>query len=219
MIARTEWRRRKLTKRVSSPCSACGCILLDVRACAAWRSAWLSSCAAPHAAQLTPAAGAAGGGEAAHRGRRGQHAQAPEGDPGGPQAVGADARHPGAPWVHPPAACQAHLPPGLTSGMLLRSVHGETLSARRARAKRRCAHCRCPAEPTGWRALCWWSSARPPWVQPRQPPLPQGEKMVGGSGIKPPKLVEEDQERTYIPRPVGEQHRPPPPKPTQRRPT
>lgn len=42
----------------------------------------------------------------------------------------------------------------------------------------------------------------------------QGEKMVGGSGIKPPKLVEEDSDRTYIPRPVGEQHRPPPPKPS-----
>ena len=38
--------------------------------------------------------------------------------------------------------------------------------------------------------------------------------MIGGSGIKPPKLVEEDQDRTYIPRPVGEQHRPLPPKPS-----
>ncbi|KAK9798524.1 hypothetical protein WJX73_007542 [Symbiochloris irregularis] len=39
-----------------------------------------------------------------------------------------------------------------------------------------------------------------------------GEKMVAGSGIKPPKLVQEDEDRTYIPRPVGEQFRPPPPK-------
>ena len=41
--------------------------------------------------------------------------------------------------------------------------------------------------------------------------------MVAGSGIKPPKLVQEDEDRTYIPRPVGEQFRPPPPKAARER--
>lgn len=44
-----------------------------------------------------------------------------------------------------------------------------------------------------------------------------GEKNVAGGGIKPPKLVQEDEDRTYIPRPVGEQYRPPPPKVTRDR--
>jgi DnaJ homolog subfamily C member 8 len=45
------------------------------------------------------------------------------------------------------------------------------------------------------------------------------EYMKGGGGkkvaahIKPPKAKTWDEERTYVQRPVGEQHRPPPPKP------
>jgi DnaJ family protein C protein 8 len=35
----------------------------------------------------------------------------------------------------------------------------------------------------------------------------------GGGHIKPPKQKTRDEERTYVQRPVGEQHRPPPPKP------
>lgn len=35
----------------------------------------------------------------------------------------------------------------------------------------------------------------------------------GGGHIKPPKQKTHDEERTYVQRPVGEQHRPPPPKP------
>lgn len=35
----------------------------------------------------------------------------------------------------------------------------------------------------------------------------------GGTHIKPPKQKTWDEEKTYVQRPVGEQHRPPPPKP------
>ena len=38
----------------------------------------------------------------------------------------------------------------------------------------------------------------------------QGKNLSLG-GIKPPKLKIEDEEKTYIQRPVGEQFRPPPP--------
>jgi DnaJ family protein C protein 8 len=41
--------------------------------------------------------------------------------------------------------------------------------------------------------------------------------MMGG--LKPPKLKEEDAEKTYIQRPVGEQFRPPPPKGASKRPS
>ncbi|KAK9810532.1 hypothetical protein WJX72_012264 [[Myrmecia] bisecta] len=40
----------------------------------------------------------------------------------------------------------------------------------------------------------------------------KSKKGIATGGIKPPKLKEEDAEKTYIQRPVGEQHRPPQPK-------
>ncbi len=43
-----------------------------------------------------------------------------------------------------------------------------------------------------------------------------GKTAIGG--IKPPKLKTEDEEHTYIQRPVGEQFRPPPPPATHQRP-
>ncbi|KAF8070952.1 spf31 [Scenedesmus sp. PABB004] len=57
-----------------------------------------------------------------------------------------------------------------------------------------------------------WASTRDSRVGTWRDYLKKGGSKVGGH-IKPPKAKTHDEERLYVQRPVGEQHRPPPPKP------
>lgn len=58
-----------------------------------------------------------------------------------------------------------------------------------------------------------WESTRDTRVGTWREYMNKGSKKKTAGHIKPPKAKTFDEDKTYVQRPVGEQHRPPPPKP------
>lgn len=58
-----------------------------------------------------------------------------------------------------------------------------------------------------------WESTRDTRVGTWRDYMNKGSKKKSAGHIKPPKQKTFDEDKTYVQRPIGEQHRPPPPKP------